>query len=120
MSQFVETPTKTFTAGAAISQFARVKIASGVLAVAVAGTTDDGVEIGTLEAESFASGDVRPVRLRSAQGSCKMIASGAITKGVAVYGAAAGKVSASVSGNPIGIALETTTADGDIVEVLRY
>ena len=69
MSQFVETNLKAFTAGAAIDQYLRVKLASGVLQVATAADQ----ALGTVEVESFASGDVVPVRLRTAVGSRKMV-----------------------------------------------
>ena len=113
MSQFVETNLKAFTAGAAIDQYLRVKVSSGVLQVATAADQ----ALGTIEVESFASGDVVPVRLRSAVGSRKMVASVAITAGNLVYAAASGKVAAT--GTVVeGIALETSTADGDIIEVM--
>ena len=113
MSQFVETNLKAFTAGAAIDQYLRVKLASGVLQVATAADQ----ALGTVEVESFASGDVVPVRLYSAVGSRKMVASVAITAGNVVYAAAGGKVAAT--GTVVeGIALETSTADGDIIEVM--
>jgi len=113
MSQFVETNLKAFTAGAAIDQYLRVKLASGVLQVATAADQ----ALGTVEVESFASGDVVPVRLYSAVGSRKMVASVAITAGNLVYSAAGGKIAAT--GTVVeGIALETSTADGDIIEVM--
>lgn len=115
MSQFVETPTKYFTAGAALGVYLRVKLSAGKLAAA--GLSDN--ELGTIENAAFASGDVRPVRLSSAQGTVKMVASGAITAGVAVYAAAAGKISATVGPVYIGIAFEAATANNDIIEVLR-
>jgi hypothetical protein len=113
MSQYVDTNTKAFTAGAAIDQYLRVKISSAVLVVATAADQ----ALGTMEVESFASGDVVSVRLRSAAGSRKMVASGAVTAGNLVYAAASGKVASS--GTVVeGIALETSTTDGDIIEVM--
>jgi hypothetical protein len=113
MSQYVDTNTKAFTAGAANDQYLRVKISSAVLVVATAADQ----ALGTMEVESFASGDVVSVRLRSAAGSRKMVASGAITAGNLVYAAASGKVASS--GTVVeGIALETSTTDGDIIEVM--
>jgi hypothetical protein len=114
MSQFVETPTRTFTAGAAIAQHLRVKLSSGKLAVA--GASD--VELGTTEYASFADLDVVSVRLRTAEGTAKMTASEAITSGNPVYAAAGGKV-ASTGTVYVGTALEAATADGDVIEVLR-
>jgi hypothetical protein len=113
MSQYVESPTKAFTAGAAIGPFLRVKLSSGKLAAAVA--TD--VEIGTTERASFADGDIVAVRLRTAQGTRKMVAAGAITAGNPVYAAAAGKIDAAGTVY-CGTALEEATADNDVIEVL--
>lgn len=113
MSQYVETPTKTFVAGAAISQHLRVYLASGVLAAAGASTK----MLGTLDYTTFASGDPATVRLRTAQGTRKMVASEAITAGDPVYAAASGKVAADGSVME-GLALESSTTDGDVIEVM--
>lgn len=112
MSQFVETPTRTFDAGAALSQYRRVILSSGVLQYA--GATDR--SLGTLEVDAFASGDPVAVRLRTAQGTKKMVAAGTITAGAYVYGAASGKID-DVGYLMEGIALEAASADGDIIEV---
>lgn len=114
MAQFTEGPTRTFTAGAAIAAHLRVKLSSGELAAA--GASD--VELGTMEVASFADNDVVPVRLRTAEGTCKMTASEAITAGNPVYAAASGKV-ASTGTVYCGTALEAATANGDVIEVLR-
>ncbi len=116
MSQFVETPTKGFVAGAAIGKHILVKLSSGKLAVAALGEEF----IGTLEDESFADLDIRTVRLKSAQGTIKCVASGAFSNGAVVYGRAAGKVDdiSTTSAIRVGVALETVTASGDIVEVM--
>ena len=114
MSQYVETPTKSFVCGGAIAPFLRVKTPA---ALAVAGATD--VELGTIEQAAFAIYDVRSVRLRTAQGTCKMVAAGTFAIGATLYGAAGGKVDDVDNGNRIGIALEAATAANDVVEVLR-
>lgn len=113
MSQFVETPTKTFTASGSISQFARVYLSSAGV-VAAAGITTP--ELGTAEVDA-ASGDVIAVRLSSAAGTRKMIASEAIAAGAPVYAAASGKIAASGS-LYVGRALEASTANNDVIEVL--
>lgn len=111
MSQFVSSPTKSDTAAGAIGQHLRVKT---VGALVVAGATD--VSLGTLELPCTAAGPAT-VRLRTAQGTRKMIASEAITAGNAVYAAAGGKV-ASTGSVYEGTAYESATADGDVIEVL--
>ena len=120
MSQFVEGPTRTFRAAAALGQFLRVKLSSGKVAVAGVGATDEPAELGTMEIAALEADELVSVRLRNAPGTVKMVASGPITQGAAVYGAAAGKISATTSGASIGRALETATADGDVIEVLRF
>jgi hypothetical protein len=109
-----DTGTPTFTAGAAIGQYLRVKLTAGLLALA--GITDR--ELGTMEEASFANGDVRSVHLRNCGGSKKMIANGAIAVGADVYTAASGKVGVSAStAYREGIALTAAAADGDVIEV---
>ena len=114
MSQYVETPCKAFVCGGAIGQFLRVKTPA---ALAAAGATD--VEIGTIEEAALAIYDVRAVRLRTAQGSCKMVAATSFAVGATLYGAAGGMVDDVDNGNRIGIALEAATALNDVVEVMR-
>ena len=117
MAEYVESNFKSFTAGAAIAQPLRVTLSGGKLAAA--GITDK--ELGTLRDASFADGDVRAVHLRTANGTCKMIASEAIAVGAAVYTAASGKCSDTAASTSylIGTALTEATADGDVIEVLR-
>ncbi len=113
MAVFVHSPTKTFVAGAAIGINLRVILTAGKLAAA--GASD--LSIGTLEAASFADGDERAVRIRTAEGTRKMVASGSITAGNPVYAAASGKVAGS--GTVLeGYALESATTNGDIIEVM--
>lgn len=113
MSQFFDTSTRPDVAAAAIAQHLRVKTPG---ALALAGAAD--VELGTMEVACTAAGPTT-VRLRTAKGTCKMVASAAITAGVTVYAAANGKIAASGTVT-IGTALEAATADGDVIEVLRH
>lgn len=115
MSAYFASPTRPFTAGAALEADRRVKLASGKLAYAGA----DDVELGTLETASFADGDVRTVNLNTGQGTVRMIAAAAISAGADVYGAANGKVNDTGGSVYIGVALTAATADGDVIEVLR-
>jgi hypothetical protein len=111
MSQFFETPTRPDLAAGAIAQHLRVKT-PGALVVATA--TD--VSLGTMDTPATAAGPCT-VRLRTAQGTRKMVASEAITKGNAVYAAAGGKVAATGSVYE-GTALEAAGANNDVIEVL--
>lgn len=120
MSQYTDAQRKGFTAGGAIAANLRVKLSSGVLAVAVAGVTDQVLEIGTMESASFANGDRASVVLRNKSGSVKMVASAAIAAGVAVFGAVGGKIATSSSGASLGVSLEAAAADNDVIEVLRH
>lgn len=113
MSQFFETNLRGFTAGGALGQYLRV---TGSASLSLAGSTT--VELGTLENATFASGDLGQVRLRTANGTAKMVAAGAITAGNPVYAAASGKVASSGTVF-VGTALEAATADNDVIEVLR-
>ena len=113
MSQYFAAPTRPDTAAGAIAQFLRVKT-PGALVVATASD----VELGTMEFPATAAGPAT-VRLRNAEGTAKMVANGAISLGAIVYAAAAGKVSASGT-VVVGQAMHATTADNDVVEVLRY
>lgn len=116
MSQQVDSNTKAFPASAAITQFARVKLASdGTISTAVLAD----VEIGIAQTPAFAANDMVTVKLRTAAGTQKAIAAAAITAGAGVWSAAAGKVSVSATGAyRVGTALESATANNDIIEIV--
>lgn len=117
MSQSNDTGFKGFLASAAIAQYARVKLdAAGT--ISTAGLTDK--DIGTAQQAAFAAGDQVNVKLRTAPGTHKMIAAGAVTNGAAVNTQASGKVddAATATGYVLGVALEAATAANDIIEVL--
>jgi hypothetical protein len=114
MSQYVDGNTKAFEAGEAIAVNLRVAVQStGKVLLAGAASVAAGVAI----TPSFADGDDVTVRLRTASGTQKMVANGAITRGAAVFGAAGGKVASSGSVF-VGTALQAATADNDVIEVL--
>jgi hypothetical protein len=114
MSQFVEGNTKAFVAGEAIPVNRRVAVNSaGKVLLAGAASVATGVAI----TPSFADGDDVAVSLRTASGTQKMVANGAITRGAAVFAGASGKVASSGSVF-VGTALEAATADDDVIEVL--
>jgi len=115
MANFVATPTRTFTASGALSQYRRVHLdGSGQLEYCSAAHTDC---VGTLETDALAADEEVAVRLTTAQGTQIMIASKAIAKGAAVYAAASGKISDSGT-VAVGEALEAATANNDAIEVL--
>ena len=104
-------------AGEAIEPYRRVTLSGGKLVKA--GLTDR--ELGTIEEAAFADGDLRAVRLRTAQGTCKMVAAGAIAVGDLVYTSGFGRVSATATATSylLGTALEAASIAGDVIEVLR-
>lgn len=118
MGQYVEGPKRAFQTGGAIAQWARVKLVGGLLA-ACGAADGPGVELGVIETQAFAAGEYHAVRLVTAQGTCKMIAAGAITLGAEVYGDANGEVG-TTNTNPLrGTALCAASGAGSIIEVLR-
>ena len=120
MSQWNSGPTKSFPCSIAIPNRSRVILSAGVLALAGANDRELGViEQSTLVATYGAAQFNAPVRLRTAQGTEKMIATGAISQGAVVYADANGGTTATVGTVQIGIALSAATANGDIIEVLR-
>ena len=111
MSQYFESACVPDTAAGAVAQFLRVKTAG---AIATAGALDQ--SLGTMELPCTAAGPCS-VRLKTAEGTRKMVAAAAISKNAYVYGAAGGKISSVANGNIEGIAKEAATADGDVIEV---
>ena len=105
---------KAFIAGTDLEAYRRVKLSSGNVVYADAGEEFIGVT-----ARKALSGEFVAINLRSASRTYKMVANGAITAGVTIYGALGGKVSASASGVAQGVALEAATADGDIIECFQ-
>jgi hypothetical protein len=112
MSQYFDTPTRPDIAVGTIAQHLRVKTTGAVI---MAGAADK--ELGTMDRPCTGSGPCT-IRLRTAGGTCKMVASVAIALNGAVWAASGGKVAATGTVE-IGIALEAATADGDVIEVLR-
>ena len=114
MSQSTEGNTKSFISAEALAIFRRVKINSSNQVV-YADAGDDWIGI-TIDA--CASGDPIAVKLRTAAGTMKMVAAGALSINDIIYGAADGKVDDAPTGPAVGRALEAATADADVIEVL--
>ena len=114
MSQQFDTGCVPMSAGAAIAKYALVQVeADGDVITNVLATRP----LGVAQTEAFAAGDVIDVKLLNASGTFKIIASAALTTADPVFTAAAGKVGASAqNARLVGIALETSTADNDIIE----
>lgn len=114
MSERNDTGLKTFTAGGAIAKHLRVVLSSGKLVAAGANAKG----IGTILDEAFADLDERAVALFTKPGTQKMVAAGAISVEADVYGAAGGKISATVNGVYIGRAFDAASGNNSIIEVL--
>ena len=112
---FTEGQKKTLTSGEALATRRRVKVSGATVIYADAGEDAIGVT-------EFAVANTTPVgiRLINGSGTFEMTASGAISAGAAIYGAADGKVSVTPSGPIIGTCIEAATADGDQVECILY
>jgi len=108
---------KTFTSGEALEAYRRVKLRAGsgfIVEYADAGEKDIGVTQEKVEIS-------KPValKLRNAPGTVEIESSEEFAVGVTLYGANDGKVQDTASGDPLGTALDNSTADGCIAEVLR-
>lgn len=119
MSQMSNTVYKSFVAGADLSsaRYLFVELGTNANEVSVVnGATD--IPIGVVT-DFYRGTQGMPVTVAIA-GTVKVVASGAITKGAWVGSNAAGKAAAKTNNGDIvrGIALESATADGEIIEIL--
>jgi len=113
MSQACDSP-KSFTAGEALADFRRVKFnSSSAVVYADAGEIGIGATL-----QDVANAAHAAIQLDNAGGTMKVTAAGAIAAGARCFPAADGKVSAVPSGASVGIAMEASTADGDIIEMM--
>jgi hypothetical protein len=105
---------KTFIAAEALVARRAVTInSSGQAAYTGVGAKPDGIVL-----FDTASGDPATVHMHNHPGTIPLMVVNAITKGNLVYSAASGKGSATSVGRPWYKALETSTTDGDIIEVI--
>jgi hypothetical protein len=98
------------------TRFLRV-VANSDNEAAIAGANSKSVGVCWMNDVDVSESDRGSVRLHAA-GTTVMVASGAISAGAPVYGAAAGKVTATTGGALEGVALTAAGADGDYIEVL--
>jgi hypothetical protein len=118
MSQFIEGNHKAFTAGATLGRYTRVKISSGVLALA--GALDK--DVGVVTRPVTVANTPVDVMLRTSNGTTPMVASGAITANSPIFTDANGQVTSTGAGTNnlnLGLALTAASNAGDIIEVLR-
>lgn len=116
MSQRDDSGFKTFVANGAVSQWERVKLNSDGT-IDTAGLAE--IDIGTAQRDA-AAGEFVSVKLRTAAGTHKCLASEALAAGATVYTEASGKVqdTAQATAYIVGTSLEAAAADGDVIEVL--
>lgn len=112
----------TFTSFVALTVPAlRLKIKSGSttspIEVELAGAGE--AYIGT-NTKPIEAGKIVAVKLRNAEGTHEMVANGAISASANFYGAASGKISATVAGAALGTMIEAATSDNERIEVLPY
>lgn len=116
-----------FEPGAAVPARATADVLAGRL-VAINGSAPGSYPVAPAGADSAAvfgvaaadakSGETVTVYTR-AGGVQRLVASGAIAVGAKVSSAAAGKIqTVGSTTNPIGLALQAATADGDVIDVL--
>lgn len=115
MSQF-NIGSKAFIAGEDLEAYRRVKLSAG------SGTQVEYADAGEafigITAAKAVAGEMVSVDLKTTGRTFKVTAAGAITVGGSFYGAADGKISATVSGSIQGVVLEESGSDGEIVEGL--
>ncbi|MCK5127550.1 MAG: hypothetical protein KAR42_14940 [candidate division Zixibacteria bacterium] len=104
---------KSFTAGEALVKYRRVKKSAANVVYADAGEDSIGVTM-----DNAASGASVNVKLFNDGGTFPTTAAGAIATNTAIYGAADGKISDTVSGEKVGTTNEASGADGDVIEII--
>ena len=119
MSQWNIGPTKSFPSQVAMANRSRVILSGGLLVLAGVNDRELGVieQATTVPTYGAATFNV-PVRLRTSPGTEKMIANAAIAANGLCYAGPNGTVDATGT-ILIGVALQASSAQNDIIEVLR-
>ena len=105
----------SFTATVTLSAYQLVKLNTD-RSVSVATFASGETRVGFVD-RAVNQGDPAPVALLNGGGSAFGQASASVTTGDALYAATTGKVSATVTGESVGVALEDGAAD-DVIEIL--
>lgn len=113
-SAFCVDDSRTFTAGGVVGEALRVKLSSGAVVVAGAGEEAIGVNVFAVTKDELAA-----VKLAIGGNVVSCTLSGVSTNGNILYGAAAGKVTQTVTGRRFGVALKNGT-DGQVIPVLVF
>ncbi|OGX06475.1 MAG: hypothetical protein A2Z88_03395 [Omnitrophica WOR_2 bacterium GWA2_47_8] len=107
---------KAFVAGEDLEAYRRVKLSAG------SGTQVEYADAGEgfigITADKVSQGDFVTVNLKTRGRTFKVVADGVIAVGGSLYGAADGKVSATVSGSIQGTVLEAAAADLEVIEAV--
>lgn len=116
MASYNDSGKKSFTTSEAVVAY-RAATISNSSGSNVAGLTAAGGRVDGIFADDASSGANVDVNLLTKPGTHKVMVSGACTNGDYLYPAASGKfTTTATAGRPALIAMETATADGDIIE----
>jgi hypothetical protein len=121
MSQYND-GVRTLQAGEALAKHRLVKLDAAARDVVYADAADGLSAIGSTE-YAVANDEQVAVRLCNAPGTCKLVASAAITVNAKLKAANDGKIAAAgttATETVIGLAIEAATADNDIIECLLF
>ena len=115
----VSNSTRSFGAGEALSPYLLVKVEADGDVVKCGAASDQPV-VG-LTTTSAANNEATTISLVNGGGTAYATASEAITAGEFVYTAADGKITSSVVlHTKVGVALESSAADGDVIEIAFF
>jgi hypothetical protein len=112
-------PEFTVTLGGTVPKFGLVKLVSGLGVVTGGVASEDNALIGVAR-EAGVSGDEITIMSLNCVAVADVLVGGAISKGARVFTAASGKGSATATSlTSVGIALQASTADGDVIPVAQ-
>ena len=112
-------PEFTVTLGGTVPKFGLVKLVSGLGVVTGGVASEDNALIGVAR-EAGVSGDEITIMSLNCVAVADVLVGGAISKGARVFTAASGKGSATATSlTSVGIALQASTADDDVIPVAQ-